>query len=89
MKGHLRYDAMGASMLHDCYTRPPVKMKELGISYTHSTPQSMCDQWWFWNCEWEGELPPFIERMNMDPMECMGWGLSEEQAKEISAQETR
>jgi len=39
-----------------------VVMKELGITYQHSTPQSIGDQFWFWNCENIPEkLPDYIE----------------------------
>jgi len=47
---------------------PQLAMKELGITYTHSTPQSIVDQWWFWNCEnLPASLPPFLEELKKDP----------------------
>ena len=59
-------------------------MKELGITYQHSTPQSMGDQWWFWNCENIPEqLPAFLEVADLKPMECIGYGLSKEEAEKI------
>lgn len=60
-------------------------MKELGIAYTHSTPQSLGDQFWFWNCSNIPEnLPSYITELETkDPMEFVGWGLNEEEAKEI------
>ncbi len=59
-------------------------MRELGITYQHSTPQSMGDQWWFWNCEnIPDELPKYLTPLEMDPMECIGYGLSKEDAKKI------
>ena len=59
-------------------------MKELGITYQHCTPQSMGDQFWFWNCENIPEnLPTFIEELKAKPMECIGWGLSREEAVAI------
>lgn len=59
-------------------------MKELGITYQHSTPQSMGDQWWFWNCEnVPAILPEFLEVADWDPMEFIGFGLSKEDAEKI------
>lgn len=77
---HLRYS----------YTYDPKQkhaqegMKDLGITYQHSTPQSMGDQWWFWNCEnIPNELPEHITELDLDPMEQIGWGLSKEDAEKI------
>lgn len=84
---HLRYD-----MLWHVYNNPeqikvphPQKvMKELGITYQHATPQSLGDQWWFWNCEnIPDPLPEFLTPLNLDPMEQIGYGLSKEQAELI------
>jgi hypothetical protein len=59
-------------------------MKKLGITYQHSTPQSIGDQWWFWNCEnIPDPLPKHLSILKEDPMKCIGWGLSEEDAKKI------
>lgn len=60
-------------------------MKELGINYTHSTPQSMGGQYWFWNCSNIPDvLPSYITELKQkDPMKFVGWGLSEEEAMEI------
>ncbi len=59
-------------------------MKRLGITYQHATPQSMGDQWWFWNCENVPDvLPPNITELEIDPMLAVGHGLSMEMAKEI------
>lgn len=82
---HLRYDLMSASF--DCSEdrHPQIVMKELGVTYQHATPQSMGDQWWFWNCEnIPKELPKYFSELNLDPMKCVGWGLSEDQANKIS-----
>jgi hypothetical protein len=77
---HLRYKC-----LYDCPDEhPQVMMKKLGITYQHATPQSIGDQWWFWNCEnIPDPLPPYLEVSNWDPMECIGWGLSKEDAENI------
>lgn len=59
-------------------------MKSLGIIYQHSTPQSLGDQYWFWNCEnISNDLPPYITELEIDPMECIGFGLSKEIAEKI------
>ncbi len=80
---HLRFDCYG-----QCYSKveghPQEIMKELGISYQHATPQSMSDQWWFWNCKnIPTELPEFIDELKTDPMKCIGWGLNKEIAEKI------
>jgi hypothetical protein len=76
---HLRFNLYSYSGPH-----PQAKMRELGIRYQHSTPQSMGDQWWFWNCENVPDpLPEFLEPMDNNPMECIGWGLSKAEAERI------
>ena len=63
---------------------PQKVMKDLGISYQHSTPQSMGDQWWFWNCENIPEnMPEYLSELKLDPMEQIGWGLNKETAETI------
>lgn len=63
---------------------PQATMKRLGITYQHSTPQSMGDQWWFWNCENVPDpLPIHFSILSLDPMELIGWGLSQEDAEKI------
>ncbi len=64
---------------------PQRMMKRLGITYQHSTPQSMGDQWWFWNCENVPDpLPDHTSILECnDPMEMVGWGLSKEDAEKI------
>jgi len=80
---HLRYHLMVAG---DCgeNRHPKTVMKELGITYQHSTPQSMGDQWWFWNCEGNiNDLPEYLTELGLDPMEQIGYGLSKEDAEKI------
>jgi hypothetical protein len=61
-------------------------MKQLGITYQHATPQSIGDQWWFWNCEnIPATLPGYLEEADWDPHEMIGWGLSQEDADKITA----
>ncbi len=63
---------------------PQKAMMELGITYTNATPQSMGDQWWFWNCEsLPDKLPPFLTEMKNDHMEMIGYGLSQKEAESI------
>ena len=63
---------------------PQKAMRELGISYQHATPQSMGEQWWFWNCDnIPDKLPPFLSELGLDPMDCVGSGLSKEDAEKI------
>ena len=64
---------------------PQKVMKKLGITYQHSTPQSIADGWQFWNCEnIPDKLPKYLKILDIDPMKCVGYGLSEEDAKQIS-----
>ena len=87
---HLRYWCL--SSLEDFHLEklkaqsghPQHVMEALGITYQHATPQSICDQWWFWNCEnVPQELPNFLTELKADPMECIGFGLNEETAKKL------
>lgn len=88
MKGkntiHLRYDIMEARFRCD-ESRHAVKVMEaLGITYQHRTPQTMGDQWWFWNCENLPEkLPSYLTLLNLNPMDAIGYGLSKEDAEKI------
>ena len=84
---HLRLDYMSLWYNYpDDDRHAQTIMKELGINYQHSTPQTMGDQWWFWNCENVPEiLPAYITPLELDPMECIGYGLSEEDAIKIKS----
>jgi hypothetical protein len=72
---HLRFD---------CYSstgHPQEVMKELEITYQIAVPQSIADQWWFWNCEnIPDPLPEYLSELDLDPMDCIGYGLSAEEA---------
>lgn len=81
---HLRFCMMTAVI--DCKENrhPQIVMKELGIKYQHATPQSMGDQWWFWNCEnLPDNIPQFLTDLNLDPIDCIGFGLSKLDAEKI------
>lgn len=76
---HLRFNTYTCPNEH-----PQVVMKRLGITYYHATPQSMGDQWWFWNCEnIPDPLPEYITELVMDPLKAVGHGLSEQEARDI------
>jgi len=83
---------MDAGLGHKENRHPQIVMASLGITYQHATPQSIGDQWWFWNCEnlpdklpgYLGELRQFTgDKKMIDPMECIGFGLSKEVAEQI------
>jgi len=83
MAKHLKFDTRTAYESNQL-GHPQHVMKELGITYQHATPQSICDQWWFWNCENIPEsLPLFLKVADWNPMEMIGWGLSKELAEKI------
>jgi len=66
-KIHLRYNCMGAKPVEGKYLHPQEDMERLGITYQHATPQSIADQWWFWNCEnLPDKLPDYISAMNTE-----------------------
>lgn len=81
---HLRFDCLWAPYNDVKQGHPQQVMMDMGITYQYATPQSIADQWWFWNCEnVPNDLPPFLEKMDNDPMECIGYGLSCEDAEKI------
>ena len=87
---HLRYDIMVAYI--DCNEKRHAQtvMRELGITYQHAKPQSLGDQWWFWNCkDVPAILPEYITELKLDPLKQVGWGLTKEQAALISANEDK
>lgn len=67
---------------------PQNVMADLKITYQHATPQTVGDQWWFWNCEnIPDPLPEFLEEFNGEPKKYIGWGLTEELAKKLTKSE--
>lgn len=83
---HLRFLMLTAGIDCNENRHPQVVMRELGITYQHATPQSMGDQWWFWNCKGApAELPKYLTPLDLDPHKCIGWGLSQEDADKIAA----
>lgn len=78
---HLRFDLYAWGGEH-----PQKVMRDLGITYQHATPQSLGDQWWFWNCENVPDpLPEMLRVAELDPHKCIGYGLSKEDADKIAS----
>lgn len=76
---HLKFDLSTLPPEH-----PVTIMARLGITYTHATPQSIFNEWWFWNCEkLPDTLPGYLLPLNIDPLQYVGYGLSEKEAQEI------
>lgn len=90
MKMHLRFDCYAQGLSKDPYIHPQLRMRDLGIEYQHATPQSIGYQWWFWNAEvpFGLSLPSYITKMEIDPMDFVGYGLNESMAKKIKAAES-
>ena len=83
MTKHLRFCTWRAYKENE-NDHPQNVMKKLGVTYQHATPQSIADQWWFWNCEnIPKELPPYLTFLDTCPMGCIGWGLDKHDAKKI------
>ena len=81
---HLRYSLQAASCEYNENRHAQTVMKALGIGYQHATPQSMGDQWWFWNCTNIPEkLPRYLSVLEIAPYNAIGFGLSAEQADAI------
>lgn len=82
---HLRFDYITAQLGHNENRHAQVVMKELGITYQHSTPRSLGDQFWFWNCEnVPSILPEYITVLDINPIDAIGFGLSVEDADKIN-----
>lgn len=63
---------------------PEYIMRRFGITYQKATPQSIGDQWWFWNCQnIPCPLPEGFSFLDVDPEKCIGFGLSQKDADEI------
>lgn len=81
MAKHLRYSMLSA---WDCGedSHPQIVMRRLGIKYTHATPQSVAEQWWFWNCtNILSPLPVYLSELLVDPADASG--ISPEKADQI------
>jgi len=81
---HLNYFLLTAGITCKINEHPQKQMEKLGITYQDATPQSLYDSWWFWNCEnVPPELPEYLTELTIDPMLCIGHGLSKEDAEKI------
>ncbi len=86
---HLRYDIIAAAVECKDPRHPQLVMHDLGIHWKHATPQSMSDEWWFWCCSGNtNNLPSYLSILEVDPMECVGFGLSQADALKIKAEST-
>ena len=82
MTVHLKLD------LYLCNVHAQERMRELGITYQHATPQSLYESWWFWNCENVPDpLPEDLSILRLDPLDVIGNGLNKEMAMKIKAAE--
>jgi len=81
---HLQFNMMGAAA-DGVNEHPQDVMLKMGIAYEHATPQTIGDQWWFWNCtNIPAVLPEFMSYLNIEPMDYIGFGLSEEVARKLT-----
>lgn len=63
---------------------PQDVMKKLGIKYYHAVPQSLNDSWEFWLPKnIPDSLPSFLNIVELNPFDRVGWGLDEKLAKLI------
>jgi hypothetical protein len=84
MAKHLLFDIGWATWNGVVQNHPQTVMRELGITYQHATPQSLADQWYFWNCENVPEkLPPYLKVIETNPELMIGYGLSAQDAHNI------
>ena len=85
MTKHLCFNYITAALEFNEKRHAMEVMKDLGITYQHFTPQTMGDQYWFWNCENIPEtLPGYLTIEKWDPTEMIGWGLSIQDAEKIT-----
>ena len=84
MYEHLSYDMIGAH-LAGVKDHPQKVMKDLGIGYEKSVPQSIADSWQFFNVTNLPEnLPSYLEAVDYEPLDYIGFGLSEDDARKLS-----
>lgn len=89
MTTHIRYNCHPGSPLE----HPQKVMKRLGITYQYAVPQSMGDQWWFFNCENLPEkLPDYMDELRnyktgewLNPYDLIGYGLDKQMADAITS----
>lgn len=59
---------MNSAMDAGIKQHPQLQMKELGIKYHHSRPQSVFDGWEFWVDD-DVKLPNYIEEVPYEPFD--------------------
>ena len=52
---------------------PQEVMRNLGIKYKYAIPQSLGDQWWFIDCEYNCELPSYLTVMEFTDEDREHW----------------
>lgn len=63
---------------------PQQVMKDLGINYLYAVPQSIADCWMFFGVHPDAAVDlAYLESREVDPMQFVGWGLSEDMALEL------
>ena len=73
---------MDAHIKHNEQRHAQIVISELGIIYEIATPQSLYDQWWFWNCKnIPDKLPEYISKLDLNPLDCIGNGLGKADAE--------
>ena len=81
---HLKYDMIGAH-LSGIKGHPQKVLKDLGVEYESAVPQSMVDCWQFFNVtNLPKELPTFLKVFDLEPLDYIGWGLSEDEARNLT-----
>jgi hypothetical protein len=81
---HLRY-CLRSAFDAGITAHPQERMKAMRIKYRRATPQSMGDQWWFWRCDgMPTPLPEYLSELRLNPLDCVGFGLSQEMADDLA-----
>ncbi len=66
---NLRYSYLGAGDAGE-NRHAQVVMKELGITWRESIPQTIADQWWFLGCEdVPASLPAYVNEIDPETVE--------------------
>lgn len=77
---NLRYNLYAAGDVGEM-RHAQIVVEELGITYRAATPQSIADEWWFWDCaNVPDPLPPYLSPLSVSPHRAIGNGLSQEDA---------
>ena len=83
MKRNIVFCELAASAVGE-NRHPQIVMRDLGVSWLLSTPQSISNQWWFWCCNGLPEpLPEYLRDLKIEPREAVGYGLSAADADRI------